>query len=96
MKQHISKEQLGALVDGNNEPTIQYYRLQEKLNFKKHHLISCNDLTIGKMIEILNENFSCVDIYVHDNYVILNNDTMNGFDGNTLCDALWNAIKEII
>lgn len=67
-------------------------------------------LDIGQMIEMLREEYPDLDLYVLTNYAGTSvwkgigkfdgykaeSDERIGFDKNELCDALWEAVKQIL
>lgn len=106
MKQHITSEQLNELFEHQQ---ILLYRILENNETAKR--IPCFwDITIGKMIEFL-QSFGVGNIYqgishcsddiiwaVEIGYDENGNETNIGghYESNELCDALWEAVKEIM
>lgn len=101
MKQHITSEQLKEVdtsklikcfskrvenayayaIDKYGEESAQY-ALQERV-------------TIGKMIEILS-NIKQIEILQASKWWVMFADKSIKCSGNELCDALWEAVKEIL
>lgn len=108
MKQHITEKQL-------NELTIEQ-SAKLMYSFGNDDLAGGEDVTIGKMFEILNDfpnnyitsirpkfkkenNKSYVELGIKDLMAeeeCIDSWYLKGFHSEELCDALWQAIKEIL
>ena len=94
MKQHITQEQL-------NELSIEAYSklgdwLSKGEQFKTRDLLLC----IGQMVEFLEEEFNTTMSSWQTWTVTLDqgkfNKTEKRFVATELCDALWEATKEVL
>lgn len=96
MKQHIIVEQLISLTR------------EQKMNLNKLVRFLHHDITIGKMIEILNDNneydkfhfYKCLLVDIDGDKETVSGWCVeykkNEFREEELCDALWKAVKEMI
>jgi len=103
MKQHITVEQFKELpvkirkkLVGHSETGNLQFELWEKR--ESHYL----QLTIGKMIEILEKETTSIDINrsftSEEIWTLIIGFGMGGveFFEKELCDALWKAVKEVL
>jgi hypothetical protein len=96
MKQNITTEQLNELSDNSYRILLEWGTERGYDSNSSWPLLS-----IGQMIEFLGEGRDD-DSYVDDNYdhVIIHgewgfsNDLAIAWDGEELCDVLWEAVKE--
>lgn len=100
MKQHITPKQLNEITEE------QFYNLFDEIVKRKdwakyHH----KKMTIGKMIEVLTNNSITVDIKItsmdtedgNNGFVVINNVFYGkAYKSKELCDALWDAVKDVV
>ena len=89
MKQTITKEQWDELSDKEKKKVLKHFSLL-KDKWIGFYMSDGMDLTIGKMIEFLED-----DLYHIDNYNEWNLETAfgGGLTNKELIDALWEACK---
>lgn len=97
MKQHITVYQLLELDDFVKIAELSGINIMKFLGVgtKPPH----EDINIGKMIEILDQNSATVKIYLESYpYIVLDGHEQNGFEHESgeLCDALWEAVKDCL
>ncbi|MHA1304077.1 MAG: hypothetical protein ACTSPI_10290 [Candidatus Heimdallarchaeaceae archaeon] len=107
----LNKQQLSAFLDlqktdkEDNYDIDRTYELLQELDTNKplskcYFVFTINDFCeetdVLKMIEILDNKCWALNIDVNHNYIVLNEDTQNGFDASNLCDALWEAVKYVL
>ena len=94
MKQQITIEQLGELKESQSERLLNWI-IDKKYSFHGPALV-----TIGQMIEFLDEHKT----FLNDNWwncILIawpefdSASISKSYDGE-LCDALWDAIKEVL
>ena len=106
MKQHVTREQIAELT------TVQFKRLPLPINeaqiaefdrLKENGITSSvvsEYMTIGQMIEILQEKFITITHLETQDPTILYKWTVNfeeyGFGNVELCDCLWEAVKKVL
>lgn len=95
MKQYITTEQ------ANSIPDYKFERLYKKLYGDKDKIYSADDITIGKMIEILGDDFGYICYQQNqggDNYYEVSLIDPAGseiyYKNKELCDALWEAVEQ--
>ena len=91
MKQHITEKQL-------NELTIKQ-SAKLMYSFGDDDLAGGEDVTIGKMIEILNSLEWTLSLKQNSNWAyvsVVSGINAFGFESKKLCDALWEAVKGIL
>ncbi len=101
MKQHITEEQINEIVKYADfieliEPFVSYEAVDMGEN------IIAKEMTIGKMIEIIEKN--CQDVIIGFPGVVMGQqyqirlfkDEDKFIRANTLCDALWATVKYIL
>jgi len=112
MKQHITLEQLNELREKQKEKLIKWYKIQPEqlwtlkenlpnssyywsgfriLEEMKHNEDMLPVFSIGQMIEFLEPHLKMtieheVDMWFVDDY----------YNERELCDALWEAVKEVL
>jgi len=94
MKQYITVEQAKEINELNAKTRFE-------LGFRngRDYIDVARELTIGKMIEILKEYGNIEGFYTsteHSIVTLYNDNGANHFDECNLCDALWEAVKEVI
>ena len=97
MKQHITIEQWNELPPSGQVKIRKLWRN----NGQEVNLLGVNDINIGQMIEFLdeqNENFDVIYRYKGGWEVGSkdHNDILAFSDKEELCDALWEAVKEVL
>lgn len=104
MKQHITIEQLRELnLESRNRLLINAdawneYKLEHGA-FSEHEM--CSQISIGKMIEILEQHGEYPNIYISNNpgvktWEVQSVPYTDAFEKEELCDALFEAIKTIL
>ena len=108
MKQHITREELNAFLEVVNRENYNKDRYRKLYRHTCPNPVIHENLTIGKMIEILNNTCSNINIapdwYDKDNgwevkvdiAIGKNEGKLKGTSEKELCDALWEAVKEVI
>jgi len=106
MKQHITKEQFEVIL--KNTTIQEWMKIEKKLslkkvnstNFEEIQRLLAEQLTIGKMIEILGEDFCSIERTADDTFCInvftLTEDSPKYFEDESICDALWEAVKYVL
>lgn len=100
MKQHITPKQLAEIDKARIQELLQVTSTIERNNYYEFH---CSKMTIGKMIEIL--EFKFPTIYIENQlpaglrdsirYRVFQQGAGHHY-GDNLCDALWNAVKDVL
>jgi len=98
MKQHITEEQLNELSEKGMERLLNWLNRHYPfdINNSKEIAIAEQGLSIGQMIEFLEENDD--SIYVDSDGQKYNDKIayVSGIRGATLCDDLWEAVKDVL
>ena len=98
MKQHITECQLeelykeDKLTDGQSQ---RFKRLQNEITDNFLYFTDYDEVTIAKMIELLS-NRKQIEIIQGGKWWVMFMDKSLKVSGFTLCDALWEAVKEVI
>ncbi len=97
MKQHITQKQLNELSDKGKGKLLNYCDKNNICRFgvvvdgKAHPLVDRLPLlSIGQMIEFLGDDY-IYSLYLHEGRAVL---TM--VKTESVCDALWQACKEVL
>lgn len=110
MKQHIIEKQLNELSEEGKEKLAGWYGQPERRNHRDNYCVVCNKplhtdnkrisrfilplLSIGQMIEFLGDNNKrLVEIVAY--YSRATKSVVKNYEGE-LCDALWEAVKEVL
>lgn len=111
MKQHITFEQLNKLYEDQIIELKKKLNLRRLLDTQlelKMYISEC--CTIGKMIEILCNSEFCfpsiglTESRTRNEYIVVGVTCLSGsekyrgktFEGDNLCDALWESVKTIL
>lgn len=104
MKQNINIKQLNELSEKGKERFVECFQKDSSKGMKRIILYSPL-LSIGQMIEFLDENkyieIKKVQPGTHWQWLIIKNEKQIGITSDQsnnyeLCDALWEAVKEIL
>lgn len=101
MKQHITKEQFDELSEKGKK------EFKEWLDKKDYYVLKIlgipkYEINIGIMIEFLDEHLQglCLDLDINKGKVggncYINGNTISSLNPPEFCDALWEAVKEIL
>ncbi len=99
MKQHITIDQLSELSEKQTDRLLDYFPTLKLSPYNSKENI-CNTLTIGRMIELLGDGWIEEIRYVTDTPDVRK--LSDSFDdiyfprNSFLCDALWEAVKEVL
>jgi len=100
MKQHITKEQFRELTPPEQEKLFRFFFGDSYPVKGGFEVIDINPeyLTIGRMIEFLDAGGVVYSIEAHGKYWELFWDSAGGDEKirGELCDALWEAVKEVL
>jgi len=91
MKQHITPKQLNELSEKGRRRYLSFVNKIHNTDFKMEWWDSkqLSLLSIGQMIEFLGETW-WKDFYAGDSEVGF------GIGNNSLCNGLWEAVKEVL
>ena len=99
MKQHITYEQIQEI---DAKIVFDLFGFHRDANTECDSIIKENrihpSVTIGKMIEILNNEGNLIIIKIENEWTASLVTYLNSFDydSDELCDALWEAVKEVL
>ena len=98
MKQCITRDQYYTFSKEINDKGNS--ELHKKIFFRELPGV-VEDITIGKMIEILGDKFLGIHITTSEKYqvaldIILEDERLAVFQDTELCDALWKAVKHVL
>ena len=110
MKLHITKEQLNEFLEVKSKENYNKKKYSNLYNLTCPNAVVCENFNIGKMIEILcNTDFCFPSIGLTESskiseYIVVGVTCLSGsdkfrgktFEADTLCDALWKAVKAVI
>lgn len=107
MKQYLNIKDLEGVEDEKLINLVQKYFPQHVIVYNPNFnpsliefidLINLNkSLTVGKMIEIIKDNYDSISIRLTDGYQIVKvtkNNKTEEYRADNLCNALWEVIKK--
>lgn len=100
MKQNITTKQLNEAhpMDTLNLAVMLDISCNDYRNDNELDKMVSERITIGKMIEILGNDFKFISYHDEPDEWVVNRMTHNSrsYRADNLCDALWEAVKEVL